>query len=125
MLQLHPNLNSFPYTQSIYDINIFTVHVRRSAIDSSSPKLPKTNKKTDNGKERLTELLPRDWSFHWDRSCRCRGVLKYSLSVPGPGAGGRAQGFRQAQIKCCLAKWFSKVDPVSGNTTDLEALPWR
>lgn len=122
MLQLHPNLNSFPDTQSIYEIDIFTLH---DGIDSSSPKLPKTIKQTDNGKERLTELLPRDWSFHWDRWCRCRGLLKYSLSVPGPGAGGRAQGFRQAQIKCCLAKWFSKVDLVSGNAADLEALPWR
>lgn len=27
---------------------------------------------------------------------------------------GRAQGFTQVQIKCWLAKWFSKVDPVSG-----------
>lgn len=96
-----------------------------TALTHPPPKSPKTNTMTVNGRERLTELLTQDWSFHWDRLCRCRGVLKYILSVPRPGAGGRAQGFTQAQIKCCLAKWFSKVDLVSGNATDLEALPWR
>lgn len=103
------------------------VHIMAAAaaLTHPPPQVPKTNTMTVNGRERLTELLPQDWSFHWDRLCWCRGVLKYILSVPRPGAGGRAQGFTQAQIKCCLAKWFSKVDLVSENATDLEALPWR
>lgn len=50
-----------------------------------------------------------------------RGSLNMSQRPEAGGAGrpgGRAQEFTQAQIKCCLAKWFSKVDPVSGTPSN-------
>lgn len=52
------------------------------SIDRSYLKASKTIKMAEYFKDRLTELLQQDWSFHWDRWCRCRWVLKYN-----PGAG--------------------------------------